>query len=692
MLKKCSIFVLLFVLLAGFAAQAKSTIGHDVVLGDKPGEEIAIPVTYECVQVIDFIQGYMPESGDEGKLNNPQDVFIDQNDCIYIADTGNNAVLKLDSEGNLLQVITEANGVPLQYPLGLYVDEAGDIFIADNGNARILHLDKDGVYIEEFVAPESELLSQNLATFDPAKIGINSYNGYIYMLIGKQFLTLDALNRFQGLVGTEPVGFDLIDYLVRLFATDVQKEKLEKREPVSYNNFCITPDNKIYAVSMANANQIKKINSIGDSTYPAGFYGELTYDENGETVYPFFVDIAVDSYDMITVADQHNSKLYHYNDVGELLAVFGGKGSNKGSFETITSICYDTKDRLFVLDSSRNNLQVMAPTAFLQQVHSATSLYLQGKYDESLSQWNEMRQLMSSYPVAQKYIASILYKQQDYSGALQEYYEIGDKANYGKTLGALRSIFYTEHFGLVVGVVLVVAVGVVWLLLFLHKKCYAVEDGLYDHGVSRGREFGGLCLLSFYHPIRMLDLLKWRRQRVNLLPVIILPAALIVVRFIASYFTGYTVSSMEKEDVSVFYEATMVLVPYISMVLCTYAVTSVFSGEMTLYETFAAYAYSMVPMIVLWPALTLVSQVVASQEASVFLAVQGFVYAWLVWNLILSLGRLNDYSAKKTVGIFLLVLFGVGVVWVLCMLIFTFSAQLGHFISEVFQEISSRFQ
>ena len=64
--------------------------------------------------------------------------------------------------------------------------------MADNGNARIVHFDAEGGYVEEFVAPDSELLSQNLNAFDPAKLAINDYNGYIYLLIGKEFLTLDA--------------------------------------------------------------------------------------------------------------------------------------------------------------------------------------------------------------------------------------------------------------------------------------------------------------------------------------------------------------------------------------------------------------------------------------------------------------------------------------------------------------------
>ena len=203
MIKKCMAVFLLACLTFTFSAHAKTQVEGDYILGDDRGEQLAIPTTYECAQVIEYIQGYTPASGDIGRLNNPQDIFIDGQNNVYVADTGNNAVLKLDAQGNLLKVITEANGLPIQYPLGVFVDDDGDIFVADNGNARILHLDPDGVYVEEFIAPESELLSQNLATFDPTKVGINSYNGYIYMLIGKQFLTLDALNRFQGLVGTE---------------------------------------------------------------------------------------------------------------------------------------------------------------------------------------------------------------------------------------------------------------------------------------------------------------------------------------------------------------------------------------------------------------------------------------------------------------------------------------------------------
>ena len=254
----CAAGILLSVLLSGLPVQAKSDFSHDYILNKETGKQSVIPETHECGMYIDYIEGYQPNEDSVGRLNNPQDIFVDRQDNIYIADTGNNAVVKLDAEGRFVMAITEESG-GIRYPLGIFVNEDQDIFVADNGNARIVHFDAKGEYVEEFVAPDSELLSQNLTAFDPAKLAINDYNGYIYLLIGKEFLTLDAKNQFKGLIGTEPVGFDLADYLVRILATDLQKEKLKKREPVSYNNFCITYDNKIYAVSMAEQNQIKTV-------------------------------------------------------------------------------------------------------------------------------------------------------------------------------------------------------------------------------------------------------------------------------------------------------------------------------------------------------------------------------------------------------------------------------------------------
>lgn len=686
----CVCLIALLAAVSALSVSAKSDFAHDYIYNTETDKPSVIPQTHEAVRSIRYIEGYAPCGDSTGTLNNPQDIFVDRQDNIYIADTDNNAVVKLDPEGNFVMAITQESG-GIQYPLGVFVNDTQDIFVADNGNARVVHFDADGNYVEEFVAPDSELLSQNLTAFDPTKLAINDYNGYIYLLIGKEFLTLDAKNQFKGLVGTEPVGFDLADYLVRMFATDLQKEKLKKREPVSYNNFCITFDNKIYAVSMAEQNQIKKINSSGDSLFPAGRYGRESQDpDTGEWVAPMLTDIAVNSCEMITVADARTSLLYQYDVGGELLAVFGGKGDTEGRFGSISSICYNTKDELLVLDAGSNSVQILRTTAFMDAVHRGITLYRQGEYDRSLETFGGIAEMVSCYPAAQKSIANIYYKQKQYDRALTEYREAGDREGYAAAFAAIRKDWLTDNFAWVTLAALAAAAAAVALTLYARRYCVIIEEDLFRRDIGRVRELTGMSQLSLFHPLNAWDMLKWRRMRKNRLPAVVLPLLAVLVRFLASSCTAYAVSTMESYEVSFWYELLIVAVPYVTFGLALYKISSVFSGEMTLCETFSSLGYSLVPMIVIWPLLTALSHAAAEGEIGLFHGVQTVVYVWVALNILSAVQRINDCTLAKAVGLTLLSVLGTLIVWALLVLIYIFTAQLGFFGGDLWAEIVSR--
>jgi sugar lactone lactonase YvrE len=77
-------------------------------------------------------------SGDGGPavraaLNHPRAATVDPTGVVYIADTGNNRVRKIDAQGN---ISTVADG--LGSPGGVAVDTAGNLYIADTGHNRIL--------------------------------------------------------------------------------------------------------------------------------------------------------------------------------------------------------------------------------------------------------------------------------------------------------------------------------------------------------------------------------------------------------------------------------------------------------------------------------------------------------------------------------------------------------------------------
>jgi sugar lactone lactonase YvrE len=92
-------------------------------------------------------------SGDGGpaasaELSEPFGVFVDGAGNIFIADTNNHRIRKVDTAGNIQTVAGNgtagfsgdggpATGASLKFPSGAFVDSAGNIFIADTFNHRI---------------------------------------------------------------------------------------------------------------------------------------------------------------------------------------------------------------------------------------------------------------------------------------------------------------------------------------------------------------------------------------------------------------------------------------------------------------------------------------------------------------------------------------------------------------------------
>ena len=85
---------------------------------------------------------------------------------MYVADKGNNRIVKLSLAGEYIDEYLNLQNGAFNGPSGVYVDGENHIFVADTNGGRMVHLDSNGSFIEEFVKPDSELLS-NVYTFLP---------------------------------------------------------------------------------------------------------------------------------------------------------------------------------------------------------------------------------------------------------------------------------------------------------------------------------------------------------------------------------------------------------------------------------------------------------------------------------------------------------------------------------------------
>lgn len=94
--------------------------------------------------------GSVNGSGTNATFTAPMGLAIDSNDNIYVADSGNNLIRKIDSSANVTTIAgsgvsgsANANGTSASFaaPRGVALDSSGNIYVADTGNNSIRKID-----------------------------------------------------------------------------------------------------------------------------------------------------------------------------------------------------------------------------------------------------------------------------------------------------------------------------------------------------------------------------------------------------------------------------------------------------------------------------------------------------------------------------------------------------------------------
>ena len=182
-----------------------------------------------------------------GSLSSPNDVFVDNLQHVYIADTGNSRIVCLDENYNLRLIIDKFvnnNGVSdsLAKPKGVYVTDT-EIYVADTDNNRIVIFDKVGNFVDIVQEPASEVFPE-ASVYLPIALAVD-HAGRLYVVSSSTNYGVISLNRdgsFNGFIGPQKVTIDPFEYMWRMFQSEEQRAMGVKYVPTEYNNITIDPD------------------------------------------------------------------------------------------------------------------------------------------------------------------------------------------------------------------------------------------------------------------------------------------------------------------------------------------------------------------------------------------------------------------------------------------------------------------
>ncbi|MBE5794197.1 MAG: hypothetical protein E7323_05905 [Clostridiales bacterium] len=426
--------------------------------------------------------------GLEVAMRKPQSLFVQGQD-LYVCDTGNNRILQIRRTGDnyeLVRIIDTIQGTePATFntPSDVYVDEEENLYVCDTNNYRVVMVDKDLNFIKAFTKPTDSTFDQSL-NFLPNKLAVD-VSGRVFCLatnVNKGLVKFEADTTFTGYIGANKVVYNFAEYIWKeFFTTKEQRAQQESFVPTEYCNIYMDDESFIYATNISfeegdlmwdKALPIRRLNGIGNDIlikndrYPP--IGDLWWVEGSVEQGPSkFMDITVMEDDIYVAIDRTRGRLFGYDAQGILLWAFGSIGNTEDTFNSAISVEHMGRD-LFVLDQNEADITVFTPTEYGNLIYDASSAYLSGDYDGSADKWEEVLKHNANYNLAFIGIGRSLMRQEKFKEAM-DYFEMAhDRDNYGRAFRQYRKIWVEENIGWMVAVL--AAVMIIPLVIRMIKR------------------------------------------------------------------------------------------------------------------------------------------------------------------------------------------------------------------------------
>ena len=260
------------------------------------------------ISQIGCASGSCSSSSANGQFEGAGDVAVDSSGNIWVTDESDNRVEKFDSGGNYLTQLGCSTGScssgtgtsQFNMPVNILIDTSGNIWVTDQGNYRVLKLDANG-----------------------------NYNG---VTIGAQGTTAGLFEKPGGIA--------------------------------------IDSSGNVYVPDQTN-NNVQKFNSSGVyQSQVAGCTTPPCSAGSSTTTFTSPSSVAIDSTGNFWIADSGNNRVLELSSTGSALGQIGctsgacAASTSAGKFKTPIDLSFDSSGNLWVIESQGNRVQEFTGTTY----------------------------------------------------------------------------------------------------------------------------------------------------------------------------------------------------------------------------------------------------------------------------------------------------------------------------------------
>lgn len=630
-----------------------------------------------------------------------EDITVDSDGEYYAADRTNSCIYVINPDLTIKTVIKgyEQDNTFRKFNAceGVWCAD-GKIYIANTADRNIVILDRISYKTLQIIKAPTSVEWSSDVDFEPFRLSTDN-GGRIYVISRNQtqgVVQFSKDGKFIGYLGALNVKPNAWDIFIRTFGSKEMKSRSLQMVPTEFTNLTCTEDGMVFAITETVTDEdiyngtsvpVRLLNPLGNDILKKKGYanpiGDIDFslyrDENSGS--SRFVDVAIGPDGVYSICDGKREKVFTYDRDGNLLYVFGEKGSSTGKFSQAVSLVYNGND-IAVLDKATGCLTVFEPTNFALKVLKAYECHNNGDNPGEIACWKELQQQYKGYDLTSLALGKVAYNQKNYKEAMNYFKAANNKNYYSKALKGYQSQFTEENLVLLfIGAVFTILLLIV--LLKMIRKWVRQSRYSFVHEV----EYSGFLMT---HPFNGFWGLKSESKgSVRAASVILIWSFL--VRLISERGTPYLFCNINLEQTNSLISSLSYVAILFLWVVSNWCFTTLFDGKGTIKDIYIYTCYSLIPYALFTLPVLFLGHLFTLDSASLYSTLNIVIMVYCLFLLFTGTLTVHQFSLLKTIAMMVLSVAGIALLIFLIVLCGGLIGDIYDCIVSIIKEITLRY-